>query len=143
MRLAPQVATQAAGPGLLFEATSPRRVFDTRPGGVALGAGETRRVQVAERGAPGQVITVPAIQGGPVRATALVTSLTTVDTRSAGFLQAWGCEGARPATSVLNSPPRATVPNAAILAVLGAGSTCLSMTTRSHLILDVIAWFEV
>jgi Polysaccharide deacetylase len=127
------VGWYGAGGGDHLRLGRPVRALDTR-----IGTGGWQNTV-----APDQVITVPAMQGGPARATALITSLTAVNTRSAGFLQAWGCDGARPVTSVLNSPPRATVPNTALLAVVGGGSTCLSMTTRSHLLMDVIAWFEV
>ncbi len=120
------------GNGDVLRIGRPVRVLDTRDGT----GGWHNSVS------DGQMIWAPAVTVGGPGATALLSTMTAVEPRAAGFLQAWACTTARPLTSVLNTERRVTVPNTAIVPTDSAGKTCLSLDTRGHLLFDVIAWFE-
>lgn len=120
------------GVGDVLRVGRPVRALDTRDG-----TGGWRNAVSA-----GQTIWAPAVTAGPEMATALLSTMTAVEPRSAGFLQAWACSTERPTTSVLNTERRVTVPNTAIVPTDKTGNTCLSLDTRGHMLFDVIAWFE-
>lgn len=108
--------------------TAPTRVLDTRSG---IGA-RWGRLQ------PGEVL---PLEIGGINAndnTAVFMNLTAVDPDQPGFVTAWPCAQAKPATSLVNFEPGRAVPNMAVLAY-PAGGLCFSASSPVHLIADVTA----
>ena len=118
--------------GSVLRLGRPVRTLDTRDG-----SGGWLHTVAAD-----QVINVATPTGGPVGATALLSTITTTDARGQGFVQAWPCSVARPTTSVLNTESGVAVPNTAIISADATGTTCLSSSGRTHLLFDVVGWFE-
>jgi hypothetical protein len=129
------VATPTAPASAAVSAVVPARVLDTRSGigGVVgpVGAGNVVRVAVPAALAAG--------------ATSVALNLTATDASDQGYVTAWPCDEAKPATSNLNYVPGRSVPNMAIvrLGQTGAsrGLVCLEASTPVQLIADVMGWF--
>lgn len=111
-------------------AVQPDRVLDTRVGtGAAAG-----------RLAPGTVLTLPVTAAVAAGAGAVSLNLTAVDATAAGFLTAWPCGRAMPATSVLNYVPGRVSANQAMVGV-GTGGVCVAASQPVHVVADLGGWF--
>jgi hypothetical protein len=117
---------------LLFRATAPCRLLDTRVGGGAIQDGEVRTID-----AWGHCHI-------PEEARALYLQVTALDPSAAGDLQVWGDASDPPAGAVLDFGEGATIAGAALVN-LDSGS--LSLRLRSghggagHVLLDVVGYF--
>jgi hypothetical protein len=124
-------ATVTAGTaGAQATASAPVRVLDTRSG---LGA-PARRLN------PGETLALALPSATQAGATAVSLNLTATDAVGPGFLTAWPCGQAMPATSVLNFVPGQTVAN---FVAVGLGSTgvCLAASAPVHVVGDLMGWF--
>lgn len=112
---------------------TPGRLMDTREGlgGIVLGPGETRELQVAGR------------EGVPATgALAVALNVTVVDPTGAGFLTVWP-SGSQPTASSLNFVSGQTVANAVLVGVGADGRIRLFNSSGStHVVVDVAGWFD-
>jgi len=124
--------------GLGFNATTPFRVFDSRPGesqGAAhiaqqkYGGNSELRVKVTGIG------TVPS-----TNVAAVTMNVTAVGPEGPGFVTVYPC-GDRPVASNLNFTPGQTVPNSVITPVSANGEVCFFSNVNTHLLADVNGWF--
>jgi hypothetical protein len=109
--------------GRQFQASSPRRLVDTR----------------GARGGPQGPLPAGGVVTVPVGAPALL-NVTAVQPNAAGYVTTYPC-GPTPLVSTLNYVPGATVPNLAPVAVNGAGSTCVATSQRADLVIDLLGTF--
>ena len=121
--------------------SSPRRLMDTRVGGVTVdglfagigrrGAGETLRLDVVGRA------------GVPATAGAVVLNVTVADPGGSGFVTVWPCDSVVPPTaSNLNFVAGVTVPNVVVVPVSASGEVCVfTAESATHLIADLNGWF--
>lgn len=108
----------------------PQRVLDTRSG---LGAAAGPLV-------PGQVLHLALPTAAAAGATSVVLNLTADQAQAAGYVSAWPCDEAMPATSVLNVVPGRAVAN--LLAIdLPDSGLCFASSAPLHLIADLSGWF--
>jgi hypothetical protein len=125
--------------GGAFIPLTPERLLDTRSdtGGIPLGPGETRRLQIAN---PGDHVTAVAI------------SLTATEPTAPGYLSTLPAgqvpyPGAQPTVSNVNFLPGQTVPNMAIVK-LGEGPgnwgaiNIFNYTGTTHVIVDILGEFD-
>ena len=112
---------------------TPGRLMDTREGlgGVVLGPGDTRELQVAGR------------EGVPATgALAVALNVTVVEPTGAGFLTVWP-SGAQPTASNLNFVAGRTVANAVLVGVGADGRIRLfNSSGTTHVVVDVAGWFD-
>ena len=112
---------------------TPGRLMDTREGlgGVVLGPGDTRELQVAGR------------EGVPATgALAVALNVTVVEPTGAGFLTVWP-SGTRPTASSLNFIAGRTVANAVLVGVGADGRIRLfNSSGTTHVVVDVAGWFD-
>ncbi len=112
---------------------TPGRLMDTREGlgGVLLGPGETRELQVAGR------------EGVPATgALAVALNVTVVDPTGAGYLTVWP-SGDRPTASNLNFVARQTVANAVLVGLGSDGKVRLfNSSGTTDVVVDVAGWFD-
>ena len=112
---------------------TPGRLMDTRDGlgGLVLGPGETRTVQVTGR------------EGVPVSgAIAVALNVTVVDPSGAGYLTVWP-SGTRPTASNLNFVGGQTVANSVLVGLGTDGKVRLfNSSGTTHLVVDVAGWFD-
>jgi spore germination protein YaaH len=111
-------------PGSGFTPLAPARIADTR-------------VSPGTRVAAGAEFAVPAGVSGA----ALGTTLTVTAPAAGGWLQAYPCGTAAPATSNVNFAAGQTIANAAITGIGGNGRVCLRSSAATHLIVDRTAVF--
>jgi hypothetical protein len=117
--------------------TRPFRLLDTRnnadPAGLA-----------GRPLAPGAVLAIPiaGTRAIPADTTAVAVNVTVVNAAGAGFVTAWPCGTPRPHTSTANFAAGDIVANAAQLALGGDGRLCLSVSTATHVIVDVSGWWR-
>jgi autotransporter family porin len=118
-------STPAAGPlpraGI---AVQPQRLVDTRS---------------SQRVVPGATLRVPVPAATSAGATAVTVNLTAVDALGAGYVTAWPCNQAPPATSVLNFRPGH--PDANLAAMAFGGEVCIQTSAPVHVIVDLMGWF--
>jgi hypothetical protein len=105
-------------------AAQPQRLIDTRT---------TQRVM------PGATLRVPVPAATNAGATAVTVNLTATDALAAGYVTAWSCNQAMPATSVLNFRPGH--PDANLAAMAFDGEICLASSAPVHLLVDLMGWF--
>jgi hypothetical protein len=125
-------------PALSFHTVTPCRIADTRnpdgpEGGPALVANENRDFQVA-----GQC-------GVSSTAKAAALNVTVTTPTAAGFLRLYPGGSSPPATSTINYSAGQTRANNAILGLGAAGDLaihCDQASGTTHVILDVVGWFE-
>ena len=93
----------------------------------------------------GQVVqfSIPgAVSAG---ATAVALNVTATDALGDGYVTAWSCDQAKPATSNLNFVPGRAVPNMVVVRVSQAacrrGTVCLDASADVQLIADVMGLF--
>jgi hypothetical protein len=112
---------------------TPGRLMDTREGlgGVVLGPGETRELQVAGR------------EGVPATgALAVALNVTVVEPTGAGFLTVWP-SSTRPTASSLNFVAGRTVANAVLVGIGADGKVRLfNSSGTTHVVVDVAGWFD-
>lgn len=113
---------------LSFYALAPQRLLDTRGESTAY----TGRV------AAGQVITLPIqrLAGMPASVGAVVANVTAIGASTPGYVTAYPCGAATPATSTLNFAADRAAAALAVTAV-GGGSLCVVSSARAHLIVDL------
>jgi hypothetical protein len=116
---------QERAPG--FVGVSPQRMFDTRAGGVLVGAGQMYRLDLTAF--------------IPVDATAVVLNVTSTESTGNGFVTVFPCDQDRPATSSLNFVSGQTVPN---LVTVDAGFTlelCFFASAATHILADLAGYY--
>ena len=113
-----EAALAAAGTGLVF--TGPTRLSDSAAGVGTVGrrveAEEIVRLAVVEADVWGRPTGVPAV------AMAVVLEVTATEPAGPGFVRAWSCRGAAPATSVLNVAPGSPRAMASVVRFDGPGN---------------------
>lgn len=132
-----QGAPVPPAPSALFNAMSPVRVADTRPGQpVAF-------PPIEQRLAGGQVLSVP-VAGGfgvPADASAVSLNVTAVGSSAGGHVRVFPCGSPIPSASSLNYGGGQTVANASLVAVGAGGAVCVYVATPTHVIVDLNGWF--
>jgi hypothetical protein len=151
---------QALTGKLLFVATSPCRLLDTRPangGDGILTSGATYSFDVvgATRDLSGQGGSaggcgIPGYAAGKPQASAVAVNLTAIDPSGKGNLRAWPGDGAEPLASVINfnvfGAAGTNLANMIILplaadAVEGADLTVKASFANVHLVADAVGYF--
>jgi hypothetical protein len=122
-----------------FQALTPQRFLDTRPGeatadGAGAGAGPSASGTVTEVQITGRV-------GVPAETSAAVLNVTVTETQGSGFITVFPCGSTRPTASSLNFVTGSTVPNGVIAKVGTGGKVCLFASNGTHLIVDVNGYF--
>lgn len=114
---------------LSLQLVNPLRVMDTR---------SPTSIYTGRLGA-GQIVEVPvlSIGGLPADARSALLNITTVEPGDDGFVTAFPCGSATPATSSLNYT-RGQVRGAAVVSALGGGRLCLFSRARTHLVVDLL-----
>jgi hypothetical protein len=121
----------AGGDG--FQAITPTRVFDSRPGE------PDGAVHIAkQRYGPGQLLTLRLtdVAGVPADATAASLNVTATQPAAPGYVTVYPC-GERPLASSLNFRAGQTVPNAVIAPLAADGLLCFYASVDTHLIADI------
>lgn len=130
----------ATGSGSTFQALSPTRILDTRPG---VNAGSC--VGVCQTIPSGGALTVNvAGQGGvPAKgATAVAVNVTVVNGPNYGFLTLWPTDAARPNAAQLNYAPGQTVANSAIVKMAADGTVSIyALAGPVDILMDVHGYF--
>jgi uncharacterized protein YkwD len=121
-----------------FQALSPNRLLDTRPGSGPIGY----------RGAKptaGQVVPLAVLGRGGLPASgvaAVALNVTMTDTTGAGYLTVWPGGRARPGTSSINASATGQTIANQVIAQVGTDGTVQLFTERgAHLIVDITGWF--
>ena len=107
-----------------FAPTTPRRLVDTRESKV-LRKGDT--------------LTVPT---GTGVASAVTVNVTAVGADSDGSVTVWPCGQPKPTSPTLTMGAGAIVPNAATVAVGDASSLCVSSSTTTHVVIDLMGTWQ-
>lgn len=115
---------------LSYQALTPQRLLDTR-GDTTPFSGRLGRGQVIE-------LPVQSLAGMPGAVWAVVANLTALGANDGGFVTAFPCGGAAPATSSLNFQPGGVIGSLTVAALGPDGSLCLFAHSRTHLIVDVV-----
>jgi hypothetical protein len=127
------VSVVAIAPSPVGAATTPvrpDRVLDTRLGiGAPVG-----RLQ------PGATLIMPLSGRVPGGTTAVMLNVTATEALRQGFVTAWPCDEAKPATSVVNFVATDAAPNAVAIKLAPAG-VCFAASAPVHLVVDVMASF--
>ena len=124
--------------GASFTATTPSRVFDTRPGEGGLRT--VSKVKISGLTELRVKMTdlsdlVPASGVGAVSLNVTVT-----EAGGSGYVTVYPC-GTRPNASSLNYTAGQTIPNAVIAPVSAQGEVCFFSTQPTHILADVNGWF--
>ena len=114
----------------VFIPVAPKRLFDSRPSGQKLRAGQVLRVSVAGGASP-----------APSEAVAVALNLTGVDPDETGWIRAFPCDVAEPSVSSLNPRVGQARANSAIVPTAANGTICLTSNVNSHVIIDITGWF--
>jgi hypothetical protein len=116
------------GGGEGYTGVTPVRAFDSRAGA---------------RLAPGTTTTVPLTAVAvPADAEAVVLNVTAVDPVGPGYLTVSPCPGASGPVSNVNYSAGQTVANLAVTPVGPGGAVCVQTFAPSHVLVDVMGWFE-
>jgi uncharacterized protein YkwD len=121
----------SAGSTSRFNPVVPTRVLDTRSGfggSVRVPAGGTIAV------------TISGVAGVPTGAPAAAVNITAVSPSGPGFLTAYPCGAARPASSTINYTGGAVRANNALVA-LGGGKLCLFSSQATDVVVDLTGFF--
>ncbi len=110
-----------------FSPVEPDRLVDTRITGI-VPAGGTLPIQAAGG------------HGVPADAVAVVVNVTSTGSLADGYLTAFPCGGALPATSTVNYVRGANVPNLAFVPVAADGTLCINSYATSHVVVDVTGY---
>lgn len=146
----PVGAAGVMGSGGEFHPLPPARIFDSRPGGLAindvaplgakpLGAPDPATFDIALLGQGG----VPAESANVL---AVVVNITVTQPGANGYLEAYG-KSARPTdrTSIINFAPNQTVPNVAIVRPGADGALTIGLfgqSSTAQVVVDVFGWFS-
>ncbi len=114
----------------VFIPVAPQRLFDSRPSGQPLRAGEVLRVAVEGGASP-----------APSEAVAVAVNLTGVIPDETGWIRAFPCDVAEPSVSSLNPRVGRARANSAIVPTAADGTICLTSNVNSHVIIDITGWF--
>jgi len=98
-----------------------QRLLDTRAAGAPPAAGEVRRVATGAAGSAGVLLNVTATEAA-----------------ATGFVRAWPCDGAVPATANLNVDGGGTRGNFVLVRPDAAGDVCVAANVASHLVVDLL-----
>jgi hypothetical protein len=123
-----------------FNALSPVRVFDTRPGEAQGAVSVTKQTYSG----PDNVlrVRVTGAMGVPSSGVSAVSlNVTVADPAGAGFVTVYPC-GDRPNASSLNFVAGQVVPNAVIAPVSASGEICLFSNVPTHVLADINGWFS-
>jgi hypothetical protein len=104
---------------------TPRRLLDTRVGGVALAAGSILELPVA------------GSNGVPADAVAAVLNVTAIATANAGYVTVFACGTPTPDASNLNFSSGTTIANSATVAIGTDGTVCFYTSATVHLLVDI------
>jgi len=118
--------------GDLYTGISPVRLVDTRDGtGAPVG-----------KLTPTQQLVVPVAggAGSPSNATAAVANLTVTQAAGPGYLSAYPCGQSPPNSSNLNFVQGQTVSNLALTALGTGGALCITVSTTTHVVVDLSGW---
>jgi hypothetical protein len=118
-----------------YRPLTPTRVLDTRDG---TGTGGARQAVDAGRAVGFSV----AVAGVPPDATGVILNLTSTESESDGYLTAFPCGGAVPPSSTLNYEAGRNVANEVVVGLGTNGQVCVSSFATSHVVADVLGWFE-
>ena len=126
-------------PSVYIPLDEPRRLLDTRAGGVTVDGidagsgsielGGTHQLQVAGRA------------GVPATAASVVLNVTAVDATAPGFVTVWPCGVTQPLASNLNFATGQTVPNTVIAKVGADGKVCIFSSQKIDAVVDVEGYF--
>ena len=121
-----------------FVPLAPQRILDTRPGATQIGYSGPKPGAGATVG-----LTVRGVAGVSMTATAVVGNLTVTEANGPGYVTAYPSGQPRPLASNLN-PEFAgqTIPNSTIVPIGTGGGISLYTLTGSHLVFDVVGYFE-
>lgn len=117
-------STTGTGTGLVQ--LTPTRTYDSRL------TGGTRFVPQQARSV--RVVGFPGIAGDAIAAS---LNVTVVNAAQAGYITAWPCGSAQPATSILNFGAGEVIGNSVNIGVGSNGSVCFSSNTSGHLVVDI------
>lgn len=109
---------------LAFTPLTPRRLIDTRTTTV-LRSGATLKVAT-----------------GTVGVGAVTVNVTAVDAAEAGTITVWPCPETRPTSATLNMGVGDIVPNAATVALGSDGALCVSASTTTHVVIDLMGTWQ-
>ena len=111
-------------------AAIPARAFDSRPGGVKVGAG--------------QVVTFPVVGHGgvPAGTPSVALNLTIDQPDQAGFASVFASGAPVPLTSNVNFAAGQTRPNVVFAPVGADGQVSVFVSTGAHVIADVFGWYS-
>lgn len=123
------------GRGQLASLAVPERVLDTRaavgrPGRLPVPAGGVVNLALVGTGRP-----LPAGVG------AVVLNVTATQPTAPGYVTVWP-DGPMPLASSLNFAPDETIPNLVTVPVSRDGLVRLSSSAQTHLVADLVAWYE-
>ncbi|MBU3701032.1 MAG: hypothetical protein FGM58_03170 [Acidimicrobiia bacterium] len=119
-----------------FQALSPTRVLDTRPG--------SRKGYTGEKPAAGAIVrlTVRGVAGVAANASAVVGNLTVTEANRAGFVTAYPSGGAVPPVSNVNTEfAGQTIPNSVTVPIGSDDSISLYDQAGSHLVFDIVGFY--
>jgi hypothetical protein len=127
-----------------FVPVDPVRVLDTRSGakvGELDGSGAARELQLTGSiSTPTGTRTV--VPTGSTGVSLNVTAVSTEVNDYGGYVTVYPCGGTRPEVSNLNFGANAVVPNAVTVKVSSAGTVCLYVYGKAHLLVDVAGYYE-
>jgi hypothetical protein len=104
---------------------APRRLLDTRVGGVTVTAGSIQQLQVA------------GSTGVPLDAIAALVNVTAVGATDAGFVTVFACGNPTPDVSNLNFSAGETIANSAVVMIGADGKICVYTSATIHMVIDV------
>jgi hypothetical protein len=138
-QLVVDVSGYFASPTSFNALSSPQRLLDTRPGfttadGLFAGTGLRPEGTVLELDVAGRVGVIPG-------ANAVALNITAAGPARAGYVTAYPCGSAVPATSSVNFGAGETFANMAITKLGTGGKVCLFTFVPMHLIVDVSGYF--
>jgi hypothetical protein len=122
--------------GASFQSSVPSRILDTRfangvPTTNPVGPDKTIHLQVSGRA------------GVPTDAIAVLVNLTVTQPTGSGYITVWPSGEPRPVVSSLNFTPGLTAPNLVVVPIGPDGGIDLyNSSGNSHLIADVVGWYE-
>jgi len=112
--------------GTAFTGQTPVRVLDTRPSGALT-----------------QAVTLDLAGKVAAGTNAVAVNITATQPAAGGYVTAYPCGGAVPATSNVNFTAGGTVANAAVVPLAANGTVCLAASAPTHLIVDLAGSFAV
>jgi uncharacterized protein YkwD len=115
--------------GQKFTPVTPKRLYDSRPIGQPLRAGQVLRVGVEGGASP-----------APPEAAAVALTLTAVLPDQTGWVRAFPCDAPEPDVSSLNPRVGQARANSSIVPTAADGSICLTSNVTTDIIVDITGW---